>query len=588
MKSKIFKLSLLFLLTAFFTINIFGGTTAAEVKFDKASYVGLYSTASVSVKDQDLNLRPGYRDAAKVRITSGSDTTGFILPVYETGINTGVFSGSINFSTDATDRNKPAIKIKSTDNITATYIDEKTANNTTNMAIAATAGFQFAEATIQTSAVNDEGTGNMLEITINEPDANNPKTPDRIIARAGSGTRTDDLTLWLDETGTDTGSFKTRLFFNGNKTVLGSLQVAPSDKINIKYVDKTVPQGNIKEVIKTVKWTYQSSILKLDKAAYTGYNSTAKITLINMELNKDDKKTEYVDVKVSSLSSNSLNLKLKETSVNSGEFSGTLHFGKSTNRSEGIIKVADNDTILVSYTNKKDKDDIAESSAEWSPQDARITLDRQEYKGNNVPVTITVEDLDSANDTSKKDTVRVIARMEGSSKSVSVTLTETKNNSGIYTGILYINGSSGNKPSITLSPADKLEVTYTDRDTKSGRSENRTAYATWGGISEAKLTMDNAAYKGYDTYLTINLNDPDQNKSTTVRDKVDVLVKTKSGKTSREYTLTETDSNTGIFTARLKFTEEAPAYGRIRVEDSDEITVSFREKKASVSAVFER
>jgi hypothetical protein len=87
--------------------------------------------------------------------------------------------------------------------------------------------------------------------------------------------------------------------------------------------------------------------------------------------------------------------------------------------------------------------------------------------------------------------------------------------------------------------------------------------------------------------MTINLNDPDQNWGTTYRDKVDVLVKTKSGKTNMEYMLTETGNNTGIFTVRLKFTTDAPASGKIRVIDDDEITVSFKEKAISAGATFE-
>ena len=69
------------------------------------------------------------------------------------------------------------------------------------------------------------------------------------------------------------------------------------DKVIIKYNDKTVPQGDVKNIVKTISWEYQSTVLTLDKEAYTGYNDTAEILLSNMELNRDSDKIEYVDVR---------------------------------------------------------------------------------------------------------------------------------------------------------------------------------------------------------------------------------------------------------------------------------------------------
>lgn len=448
------------------------------VKLNKSSYIGLHSKAGVTITDQDLNLRPDYKDTARVRIASNADTRGFIVIAVETGVNTGVFSGSFRFSADNTDSDKDIIKINPTDSILATYIDERNANNVANTASTATASFQFSEAVIQTSAADDEGTGNMLDITITEPDANRPAVKDRIIAKAGSWDSTDDLTLYLEETGSNTGNFKYRLYFTGDNTGSDSLQLSQRDKVNIKYIDNTIPQGGTKEIIKTVKWTFQSTTLKTDKESYTGYNTPLKISLINRDLNKSKKLAEYVKVKVST-SSNSIELRLKETKADSGEFSGTLYFGKSTNRSKGILKVANKDTVVVSYDDKKGKADVTECSAVWSPQDAQITLDKKEYKRNDALVKITVKDWDAADNLDERDIVKVIARIQGSAKYINVTLTETRKNSGVFTGTLYINGSGSNKPSVKLGPADKLEVAYTDKDTTSGNTEDRKAYAAW-------------------------------------------------------------------------------------------------------------
>jgi hypothetical protein len=560
--------------------------STGTVKLGKSSYIGLSYVATVSVSDQDLNLRSEYIDVANVRITSGSDPRGFILTAYESGINTGVFNGSFKFDTDKSDIGSAIIKVKATDNISATYIDEINTDGVSNIVNIATSSFQFSEATIATSADSDEGEGNILAITINEPDANNPKMKDRIIAKASSGSNSDNLTIRLDETGTNTGSFKCSLFLNDEKTSASSLQIAPTDTINIKYIDSTVPQGDTKEIIKTVKWEFISTLLKTDKDIYTGYSNSAKITLTDYNLNKDEEKTEFVEVRARNSSLKGIKLKLKETSANSGEFKGTLYFGKLSKNSEGIIKVENNETITISYTNEKDEDDTAECYIGWSLQDAQISMDRQEYKGDNALVKITLSDWDVADDINEKDEVKVTARLQGGGKDTPVTLTETTRNSGTFTGTLYINGSSGNRPSISLRPTDKFEVIYNDKGTTSGKKEDRIAKAVWGGNSKATLSLDNSVYKGYETYMTINLEDPDQNRSTTTRDRVSVLVSTKSSKTNKEYTLTETGNNTGVFTLSLEFSDEAPATGRIRVTAEDVINVTFKDKGVSATAKF--
>lgn len=75
----------------------------------------------------------------------------------------------------------------------------------------------YTTAVIETSALNDSGAGNMLEITITEPDANNPERIDTISAKAGSGSSEKDLTIYLRETGINTGVFKYTLYFSSKK-----------------------------------------------------------------------------------------------------------------------------------------------------------------------------------------------------------------------------------------------------------------------------------------------------------------------------------------------------------------------------------
>lgn len=447
-----------------------------------------------------------------------------------------------------------------------------------NFTITAAAGTGVSEAIIVTSAVNDTGTGNMLDITINDAEKNNPNRIDSVFAKVGAGNSTDDLTIRLEETGLDTGAFRYTVYMTDKKSNRQLLYMKGMNKINIKY----------KETVKTINWNYQSTMLALDKEVYTGYNTSAEVSLCNMELNSNPKKIDYINVLVKTNNNRSLGLELRETKASSGHFTGKLYFGRSTKSNDKIIKMSEEDSITVSFINRRDKDDIVECYADWYPQDGQITLNRQEYSGNNTPVIITLADWDIAEDLWVKDEVKVTARVRGTKTKRTVTLEETKRDTGIFTGTLYINGSGNKNPSIKLNPADILEVVYTDEDTSSGIEEERIASALWKGISKAELTLNQTSYKGFDTYMTITLKDPDYNKSITAFERTEVLIKTTNGNTSKRYFLRETGSDTGVFTASLKLSKESPGYNTIQVADTDEIALIFIDKNLRVEASFTR
>lgn len=569
-----------------FTRNATWQASTGTVKLLKKSYTGLNTIATVSVSDKDLNLRNAYYDTAKVRIYSDADPKGILLTAYETGPNTSTFEASFRFSTDKSNIGDAIIKVNPTNNIYAEYIDEIDETGAVNVRVISTSTFQFSEAVIKTSAKNDEGEGCLLTITIDDPDENNPNKKDRILAKASSGNGTQEMTIRLDETGKNTGSFKCNLLLNDEMTTAKSLRVKGSDIISIKYADKTVPQGGTAEIVKDVKWTYIGTLLKTDKKEYYGYNSSAKITLTDYRLNTDDEKAEKTFVKVTTSDSRGIKLELKETSSDSGVFTGTLYFGKTSKASKRTLRVVDNETITVTFTNPKNKDDIVVCYAAWSFQDGQLKLDKQQYMGDNVQVKITLNDTDLNENPAVKEGIKVIARLQGGGNEISVVLEEASKNSERFTGTFYINGTGSNKPSLKLNPGDKFEVVYTDEKTKSGRSEDRIQSAVWGGISKAVLTLDKKKYIGFENIMVITLYDTDQSRNSSVKDKVSVQIRTKSGLTDATYTLTETGPGNGEFMLALTLTDKPNTPTTIKVAPNDEITVNFTDKGVSASAIF--
>jgi len=576
------------------TVTYEGGLTycadwraySGSVQFVRSSYTGLNSKSTIIITDKDHNIRSGYIDTATVRLTSDADPNGIWLTAYETGANTGTFYAGFGFSNEKSSARDALIKVNGTDNIYATYIDKLDEDGAVNTRVTAAAEFKFSEAVIKTSASKDEGAGSMFTVTINDPDENHPDRKDRIIAKVSSEKASEEKTIWLTETGENTGNFKCTVLLSDEMTTATFLRVADTDTINIKYIDTTVPEGDSKEIVKPIKWTYIGRVLKTDKQEYSGFNSSARVTLSDYKLNTDEEKAETIDVKVRTSDSKGITLTLKETGSNTGEFTGTLYFGKSTKASKDTIKVDGYETITITFTNKKDKDDIEECVLTWSYQDAEIELDKQEYKGNNMPVNITLRDWDANENPKSKDEIKVTVKAPGAEKEVFVKLTETSNGSGIFKGAFYINGTGDNKPSITLNAGDKFEVVFTDKYTTSGKVEDRFASALWKGISAATLTLDSQKYTGYEDPVVIKLQDDDLNIDSNSRDKVSVQVRTRSGKTVASYTLTETGPNNGEFILTLKISNEPYTSKTICLADTDVITVTYAEKKVSASAAF--
>lgn len=557
-----------------------------SVKFVKSSYTGLNYKSTIIITDKDHNIRSGYIDTATVRLTSDTDPYGIQLTAYETGANTGTFYAGFGFSAEKSSIRDAVIKVNGSDNIYAAYIDKLDENGAVNTKVTAAAEFKFSEAVIKTSASKDEGAGSMFTVTIDDPDANHPGIKDRIIAKVSSVKASEEKTIWLTETGENTGSFRCTVLLSDEITTATYLQVAYVDRIDIKYVDNTVPEGGSKEIVKSINWTYIGRVLKTDKQEYSGFNSSARVSLSDYKLNTDEEKAETIDVKVKNTDSKGITLKLKETGTSTGEFTGILYFGKSTKASADTIKVDGYETITITYTNKKDKDDIEECVLVWSYQDAEIKLDKQEYNGNNMPVSITLRDWDANEKPKSKDEIKVAVTTPTGGKGISVTLTETSSDSGIFKGTFYINGTGNNKPSLTLNAGEKFEVVFTDKYTKSGRAEDRTVSALWKGLSEATLTLDSQKYTGYEDPLAIILQDNDLNKDTSSREKVSVQVRTKSGKTVAMYTLTETGTNNGEFIGVFEISDKPYTSKIICLADTDVITVTYSEKKVSATATF--
>jgi len=90
-----------------------------EIKWIKESYrVG--DTGEIVVIDPDMNLNSELIDMFKIRVWSDSDPKGIEVILIETGNETGIFSGAIQFGLTS---NQSQIKVSPGDSVVAEYVD---------------------------------------------------------------------------------------------------------------------------------------------------------------------------------------------------------------------------------------------------------------------------------------------------------------------------------------------------------------------------------------------------------------------------------------------------------------------------------
>jgi phosphatidylserine/phosphatidylglycerophosphate/cardiolipin synthase-like enzyme len=101
-----------------------GGTTGV-MALDGNIYIGPDTTAAITLTDSDslVNKDPGAVDTTVVTVQSqNTDTVGELLPLVETGVNTGEFTGTVGFETAVVPENGE-VAVVNAEKITVTYND---------------------------------------------------------------------------------------------------------------------------------------------------------------------------------------------------------------------------------------------------------------------------------------------------------------------------------------------------------------------------------------------------------------------------------------------------------------------------------
>jgi immune inhibitor A len=97
---------------------------AGSIALSSAIYRGTQAHLVATVTDPDLNVDADQLDTVSIRIESSSDQTGIGVLCTESGVNSGVFTGSCGFVLGASDDYNDSISVSDEDTVFAIYSDQ--------------------------------------------------------------------------------------------------------------------------------------------------------------------------------------------------------------------------------------------------------------------------------------------------------------------------------------------------------------------------------------------------------------------------------------------------------------------------------
>ncbi len=318
-------------------------TVTITLDLDSTYYYGTAAIATITVIDSSYNLNSTIIENVNVTVNSTSDNPGIMVQLFETAVNSAIFSGTFTFST--TSSNDPLDIIWAQDGDTIMVIHDSL--NDTAIWIETVTGI------VNLDSATYYGTDAVANIMLNDSDLDISASPDNATVLVNSSSDVGGIYVQLTEIGSTTGIFMGNFTFSSNfsSDLLDIIRAQDGDIIMVIYNDLYDVTGASAQMVDTATWieTVTGSIT-LDSTAYYGTGTVAMITVIDSDLDTTGG-NDYVDVNVNSSSDNSgIIVQLGETGPTTGIFTGNFTFStSSSNDPSDIILVQVGDTVMVIY-----------------------------------------------------------------------------------------------------------------------------------------------------------------------------------------------------------------------------------------------
>ncbi|MCR8635496.1 hypothetical protein [Paenibacillus radicis (ex Xue et al. 2023)] len=283
----------------------------------KAAY---NEAVTVTLTDNDLNLDANATEIAKVKVSSPDDTAGFDLTLTETGINSGVFSGTFTMQ-DATDAGLSKIKVTNANAAVVTYNDLRDGTGAVALLTQSTTRKDHVSGTVSVDK-SVAAVGETITVTVDDADfKDNLALGETITVLVTSPINPTGVNLNLTEAA-DTGVF-TGTFSIGTSSG-GLIDAVNGATVAVTYTDAITANNSTNQPVTASlqRKDTMTGVVTIDRTN-TGGQEIIEVTLNDTDLNTDALAMETAELHVYSASDPiGFNLTVTETDVNTGVFKG--------------------------------------------------------------------------------------------------------------------------------------------------------------------------------------------------------------------------------------------------------------------------
>src|SRR5437867_3633728 len=415
----------------------------------------------------------------------GQPLVNVVDSVKETGIDTGIFTGTFAIRATATDKPawigaKAVIEYAGVDGIFGNSDDPSKATVT----------FTARSATLQTDTVLVV-TGGKVTVTVRDADSNrDSELAEQVKVQfewddSTAGSKTEFLTL--DETGDDTGVFTATVNVGTDTIDSTTFKPKPDTDVTLTYFDLTpsmsatasawLSVGNTNvQLEKTLNVGSNAGALSIGGATKIGPSTKLQVVVVDNDLNANPNSKDDTGSKITIVTDRGVSIEMSasESEANSGRFTGDLSLEPAADKNDisasgdgtddVTISVLPGDVISVRYQDDKGANGqktTVSKTVEVTSVDPEIKTDRTEY-GPNDQITLTLADIDADKDPDSSDikNVRVTSTTDAVGLT-SVQLIETGASTGVFSGLVQLS-STFSTGSLQVSPGDTVQIKYTD------------------------------------------------------------------------------------------------------------------------------
>ncbi len=574
--------------------NVWGRDTVARISIDDADGGGI-----------DLTDAP---DNITVNVNSTEDPTGIDINLTETGATTGVFNGTLKFTSDTSDATIPAIKVNSSDSELVNTMINVNFNDTTNATqLAEWMNVSFTHRwTVNGTAKVWNGTVNgtvdvpaifynttTATVYVNDPDRNNDTTTYNMFNVTIWNGTTDTLEITLNETTNNSEVFYGTFNFSEAGAV-DRLNVSDGCKIYINYSDTNTSLGNVSTWFNYTYGTYKKTrtgtvdLWELNPVVGESGNITLDDYDRNVTAGYDTVNvTVWSNTSQAEAENKTITVTLNQTSPTAETFNGTLRFSTAeTNASNNQIKVSDGDNITIRYVDALNisglQETITISPLPWVSvyYTGNVTFNKTRYNpAETALIRLTDKDLNTSTGIEEYNIVNVTSTSDQTG--FNITVRETGDTTGIFEGtiIFKLGGPSDAAANqLNVSIGGIIYANYSDANNETGDSQLISDTAMIVKATADTLDLDSKWYNLPAT-ATVTLSDSDRNNVTDAVETLtnEISVNSSSDLSGISVSVTETGANTGNFAGTFSFskTESNDPADILRVSTNDTINVSY-------------